>query len=65
MIKVTRLNGTEFYVNANQIECVEVNPDTTLVMQSGSYHIIKESVDEVLDRVREYQGRIVPPVVQE
>ena len=65
MIKVTRLDGTEYYVNPRQIECVEVNPDTTLVMQSGKHHIVREEVDDVLNNIEEYHRRITPPVIQE
>jgi len=65
MIKVTRLNGTEYYVNPHQIECIEINPDTTLVMLSGKHHIVREETDEVLERINAYRQRLSPPVVQE
>jgi len=65
MIKVTRLDGTEYYVNPRQIECVEVNPDTTLVMQSGKHHIVREEVDDVLNNIEAYHRRMTPPVIQE
>ncbi|MDR0643219.1 MAG: flagellar FlbD family protein, partial [Treponema sp.] len=32
MIKVTRLDGMEYYLNPHQIESIEIHPDTTLVM---------------------------------
>jgi len=65
MIKVTRLDGTEYYVNPRQIECIEVNPDTTLVMQSGKHHILREEVDNVLEKIETYHRRTSPPVIQE
>ena len=65
MIKVTRLDGTEYYLNPHQIECIEVRPDTTLVMYSGKTHIVREEVDTVLERITEYRRRLVPYVVQE
>jgi len=65
MIKVTRLDGTEYYINARQIECIEVNPDTTLVMLSGKHHIVREEVDDVLNSIDAYHRRISPPVIQE
>ncbi|MDR1858074.1 MAG: flagellar FlbD family protein [Treponema sp.] len=65
MIKVTRLNGTEYYVNPHQIECIEVRPDTTLMMLSSKSHIVREEVDEVLGRIEAYYRRICPPVIQE
>ena len=65
MIKVTRLNGIEYYVNPHQIECIEINPDTTLVMLSGKHHIVREEADEVLSRIEAYRKRLGPYVVQE
>jgi len=65
MIKVTKLDGTEYYVNHRQIECIEVNPDTTLVMLSGNRHILREEVDDVLEKIEAYHGRTTPPVIQE
>jgi flagellar protein FlbD len=65
MIKVTRLDGMEYFINPHQIECIEVNPDTTLVMLSGKRHIVREEVDDVLGKIESYHRRISPPVIQE
>jgi len=65
MIKVTRLDGTEYYINPHQIECIEVRPDTTLVMMSGKVHIVREEVDVVLERIDAYRRRLSPYIVQE
>jgi len=65
MIKVTRLDGTEYYLNPHQIECIEIRPDTTLVMLSGKTHILREEVDVVLERIDAYRRRLSPYVVQE
>jgi flagellar protein FlbD len=65
MIKVTRLDGKEYFLNPHQIECIEVRPDTTLVMLSGKHHIVREEVDEVLSRIEAYRKRLSPPVAQE
>jgi flagellar protein FlbD len=55
MIKVTRLNGLEFYLNPHQIESIEVHPDTTLQMLSGKIIVVKETVNEIIDRNMEYR----------
>jgi flagellar protein FlbD len=65
MIKVTRLDGTEYYVNPHQIECIEVRPDTALVMLSGKNHIIREEVDTILEKIDVYRRRLSPHIVQE
>jgi flagellar protein FlbD len=58
MIKVTQLNGNEYYINPHQIESVQMKPDTTLLMLSGKYVIVKEKVDVLIDRIVEYRRRI-------
>jgi flagellar protein FlbD len=65
MIKVTRLDGIEYFINPHQIECIEINPDTTLVMLSGKHHIVREEADDVLERIEVYRRRISPGIVQE
>jgi len=58
MVKVTRLNGVEYYINPHQIESIEIRPDTTLLMLSGKHVVILEKVDTVIDRIVEYRRRI-------
>jgi flagellar protein FlbD len=58
MIIVTRLNGNEYYINPHQIESIEIRPDTTLLMLSGKYVVVKEKVEELIDRIIEYRRRI-------
>lgn len=59
MIKVTRLNGKEFAVNAEQIEFAEETPDTVITLISGKKIVVKEDVDEIIRRVIEYKGSII------
>jgi len=58
MIKVSRLNGIEYYINPHQIESIEIHPDTTLLMLSGKHVVVREKVEEIIDRIVEYRGRI-------
>jgi flagellar protein FlbD len=58
MIEVTKLNGEAIVVNADHIEIVEAHPDTTLVLRNEKRIVIRDSVDEVVRRVVEYQRSI-------
>ncbi|MDR2104091.1 MAG: flagellar FlbD family protein [Treponema sp.] len=58
MIKITRLDGTEYYINPHQIESIEVHPDTTLLMLSGKHVIVREKVSVVIERIIEYRRQI-------
>ena len=55
MIRVTRLNGKEFVVNAELVQFVEETPDTVITLVSHEKIVVKEKADEVVRRVVEYQ----------
>ncbi len=58
MIEVTRLNGVVYYVNPHQIEYVEVNPDTTLIMLSGKRLVVREDYQSLLASIIKYRKQI-------
>jgi flagellar protein FlbD len=58
MIQVTRLDGKEYYINPHQIESIEVHPDTTLLMLSGKHVVVRETVEDVIDRIVGYRRQI-------
>lgn len=58
MIKVTRLNNSELWVNADMIEFVEATPDTVISLISHAKLVVKESPQEIVDAVIEFRQRI-------
>jgi len=58
MIKVTRLNGKEFVLNAELIQFLEETPDTVITLLNHEKIVVKESSQEVIKRVTEYQREI-------
>ncbi|MSS10428.1 MULTISPECIES: flagellar FlbD family protein [Clostridia] len=58
MIRLTRLNDEEFIINCSQIERVETIPESNVIMVNGKHYVVKESVDEILDRVIEFHAQI-------
>ena len=57
MIKLTRLGGEPFILNADLIRYVEQRPDTFITLDSGDRVVVTESMDEVLERAIRYQQR--------
>jgi len=55
MIKITRLNDKEIVVNCELIELVEANPDTTITTTTGRKIIVKETVEEIVIKTKEYK----------
>ena len=59
VIRVTRLNGEQFALNPDLIERVEAHPDTVAFLVDGTKYVVKETVEELLDEIREYRAGIL------
>ncbi len=62
MIKLTNLNGESFVLNADYIETIEAKPDTVIKLFNSKKYIVRESIDEVIQRVVEYKRKIFSSV---
>ena len=58
MIKLTRLNDSQIYVNPHQIEFMESTPDTIIRMLSDRKIIVKEDCEEVINKIINYRKQI-------
>ena len=58
MIKLHKLNNNEFVINAEFIQVVESIPDTRITLTDGNNFIVRESVDEVINKTVEYKQKI-------
>lgn len=61
MILVTRLDGSELYINAEFIQSVQSTPDTHIVLINGSSYVVREPDRDVVDRILEYRRQIGTP----
>ena len=63
MIKLTRLDGEPFELNAELIRYVERRPDTFITLTSGERIVVGESMDDVVERAVRYQQQkhFMPP----
>ena len=53
-----RLDGRSYWINPHQIERIEKNPDVTLVMLSGDKLVIKNSPDDIIQKIISYRKQI-------
>jgi flagellar protein FlbD len=62
MIKLTRLDGEAFLLNAELIKYVEERPDTFVTLTTNDRLVVAESSEEVLRRAIDYQRckRVLP-----
>ena len=64
MITVTRLNGKALVVNAELIRSIEENPDTTITLINGDHIIVKEPMQQIVEKAIDYgrsMRRLLPP----
>jgi flagellar protein FlbD len=66
VIRLTRLDGSEFYVNAEFIQTVQSTPDTHVVLFNGPSYVVREPDREVVARIIEYRRAIAggPPMLK-
>jgi flagellar protein FlbD len=55
MIKLSRLNGHPFILNAELIKFIEETPDTLITLRDGEKMMVLESSQEVVRRAMEYR----------
>lgn len=53
MIVLTKLDGKEFLLNEDLIEVVNETPDTVIVLGNGHSYIVRESINELQQKIRE------------
>ncbi len=58
MIKVTKLNGKSYFLNALYIETIESNPDTTIQLTNNKKYIVLESEQEVIQSIHNFYQSI-------
>ena len=58
MIQLTKRNNERFLLNHLQIESIEMIPETKIVMMNHDYVLVKESLDEIIHRIAEYNAKV-------
>lgn len=58
MIRINRLNNTEFILNCELIEFIEETPDTVITLTTGKKFVVKETAEEIIKKIIEYKNKI-------
>lgn len=58
MIEVMRLDGKRYWINPHQIESIETNPDVTLCMLSGKHVVVRNTPEDIIQKIIDYRRRI-------
>lgn len=59
MITVTKINDSEIVINPELIEIMQETPDTTITLTTGRKLIVKESVDDIIDKIKIYKQSLL------
>ena len=58
MIVLTKRNNERFLVNHNQIECIEMIPESKILMMNRDYYIVKETPEDIIRKITEYNAKV-------
>ena len=65
MIKVTRLNDSVLMINVEMIQSLQATPDTVITFTNRDRLMVKEPVEEISQRIVEYQRSVNPGIENE
>lgn len=58
MIELTKINGEPVLVNPDQIEFIEIIPESKVIMMNGRFHIVSEDKDTIIQKIIAYNQEI-------
>ena len=61
MIRLTRLNRAPLVLNSDLIEHIDVTPDTVITMTTGQILRVRETAEEVIQRIIDFRRRVFGP----
>jgi flagellar protein FlbD len=64
MIELTRLNGHPVVLNSDLIKLAESSPDTMLTLSNGEKIIVRESCEQVVEKVLAWRAKLLAEVAK-
>jgi flagellar protein FlbD len=65
MVEVIGINGEVFLINAALIEKIEFIPETKITLTTGKYYLVKDSKEEIVNKIIQYNQKIIRGVAAE
>ena len=59
MIVLTKMSKERFLVNHNQIETIEMIPETKIVMMNHDFYLVEETAEEIVQKIAEYNAKVL------
>ena len=58
MILLTKINNAQVTVNCDMIQFMEETPDTVITLGNGDKIVVKDRMNEIIEKIVEYRSRI-------
>jgi flagellar protein FlbD len=52
-------------INGELVEMIEQTPETLITMTTGKKFVVKESVEEIVDKIKVYKKELCLPIIKE
>jgi flagellar protein FlbD len=59
MIKLTKINGTECFLNHALFELIEESPDTCITMSNGNRYLVLESGLQIQEKIISFNVKVL------
>jgi len=59
MIELIKTDGSKIVINADLIQEVKETPDTVITFTNGKKLLVKDSADEIIEKVIKYRQKIM------
>jgi flagellar protein FlbD len=59
MIGLTRTTGERCTLDPAHIERIEPHPETVVFLTDGARYVVVETVDQVIDRIRDFRAGVM------
>ncbi|BDV44417.1 flagellar protein FlbD [Geotalea uraniireducens] len=59
MIKLTRLDGSEFFLNPDLIESIEETPDTRIRLSNEDRFLVLEKAATIIEKIIAYKATVL------
>jgi flagellar protein FlbD len=59
MIKLTRLDGSDFFINPDQIETIEETPDTHITLMNDNRYLVREKSLEIVEKIVAFKASVI------
>lgn len=65
MVEVVGINGEPFLINATLIEKIEFIPETKITLTTGKYYLVKDSKEDLVNKIIKFNQKIIRGVTAE